>query len=48
MYGLRNLLSHEYFGIDYEMVWEIIRKSLPLNREELERVIQNEKSTLSE
>jgi len=48
MYGLRNLLSHEYFGIDYEMVWEIIRKSLPLNREELERVIQNEKSPLSE
>ncbi|MFZ9939721.1 MAG: HepT-like ribonuclease domain-containing protein [Bacteroidia bacterium] len=22
MYGLRNLIAHEYFGIDYEMIWE--------------------------
>ena len=23
MYGLRNIVSHEYFGIDYETLWEI-------------------------
>jgi len=26
MYGLRNLIAHEYFGIDYEMIWEIAKK----------------------
>jgi len=31
MYGLRNLVSHEYFGIDYEMIWEIAKKNLPDN-----------------
>ena len=23
MYGLRNLISHEYFGVDYEMLWKL-------------------------
>ena len=32
MYGLRNLIAHEYFGIDYEMIWEISKKNLPQNR----------------
>lgn len=27
MYGLRNIVSHEYFGIDYEMIWEIAKKT---------------------
>ena len=25
MYGLRNLIAHEYFGVDYEMIWEKIK-----------------------
>jgi uncharacterized protein with HEPN domain len=25
----RNLLTHEYFGIDMEIVWNIIREDLP-------------------
>jgi uncharacterized protein with HEPN domain len=25
MYALRNILMHEYFGIDYEMIWEIAK-----------------------
>lgn len=27
--GLRDKLIHAYFGIDLELVWEIIRKDLP-------------------
>ena len=27
--GMRNLLVHEYFGIDSQLVWEIITKDLP-------------------
>lgn len=27
--GLRNILIHNYLGIDYEIMWEIIKNSLP-------------------
>lgn len=29
MIGLRNILIHEYFGVDESIVWEIIRTNLP-------------------
>lgn len=29
MYRLRNRISHEYFGIDYEIIWQIVTKHLP-------------------
>ena len=44
MYGLRNLIAHEYFGIDYEMIWEIARKNLPQNRNDLIEIIRKEKA----
>ena len=25
----RNVLAHEYFGIDYEIMWQIIKEKLP-------------------
>jgi uncharacterized protein with HEPN domain len=40
MVGLRNLISHEYFGIDYEMIWEITKKSLPQNKSDLEKILK--------
>jgi uncharacterized protein with HEPN domain len=39
MYGLRNLVIHEYFGIDHEMIWEIAKNHLPQNKHDLERII---------
>jgi len=44
MYGLRNLIAHEYFGIDYEMIWEIAKKNLPGNRIDLQMIIKKEKA----
>ncbi len=44
MYGLRNLIAHEYFGIDYEMIWEIANKNLPQNRLDIELIIVKEKA----
>ena len=43
MYRLRNKAMHEYFGIDYEIIWEIIKKHLPQNLKEIERIIEAEK-----
>jgi uncharacterized protein with HEPN domain len=45
MYGLRNLISHEYFGIDYEMLWEIASINLPLNIQDLERIVEEQRNT---
>ena len=44
MYGLRNLIAHEYFGIDYEMIWEIAKKNQPGNRIDLQKIIKKEKT----
>ena len=45
MYGLRNLIAHEYFGIDYEMIWEISKNNLPRNSIDLRKIIEAEKSS---
>ena len=44
MYGLRNRIAHEYFGIDYEIIWEIATVHLPRNQEDIERIINHLKS----
>ena len=31
--GLRNIISHEYANIDYEIIWTVIRKHLPRLKE---------------
>ena len=43
MYRLRNKAMHEYFGIDYEIIWQIIKKNLPQNELEIEKIIKMEK-----
>ena len=27
--GLRNRIVHEYFGVDLQIIWEILKKNLP-------------------
>ncbi len=29
MIGLRNIVAHEYFGIDLEIIWRVIETDLP-------------------
>ncbi|MBI4929606.1 MAG: DUF86 domain-containing protein [Bacteroidetes bacterium] len=45
MYRLRNRVSHEYFGIDYEIIWDIANTYLPKNKKEMEEIIRKEKSS---
>jgi uncharacterized protein with HEPN domain len=40
MYSLRNTISHEYFGIDYEIIWEIAANQLPNNKNQIEQIIK--------
>ncbi|MBK8806331.1 MAG: DUF86 domain-containing protein [Bacteroidales bacterium] len=43
MYLLRNKISHEYFGIDYEIIWDVASNYLPENKQQLQVIIQKEK-----
>jgi uncharacterized protein with HEPN domain len=38
MYSLRNRISHAYFGIDYEIIWDIITNYLPENKSQIEKI----------
>ncbi|WP_394345013.1 HepT-like ribonuclease domain-containing protein [Echinicola soli] len=42
MYLLRNKVSHEYFGIDYEIIWHIAIHSLPENKAQIEKILSEE------
>jgi len=44
MYRLRNRISHEYFGIDYEIIWNIATKHLPINFKDISEILENEQS----
>ena len=41
MYLLRNKVSHEYFGIDYEIIWDVCINHLPENRKQIQSILKN-------
>ena len=42
MYYLRNMISHEYFGVDYEILWDIAVNYLPENKIQIDQIIKKE------
>ncbi|HKJ43756.1 MAG TPA: DUF86 domain-containing protein [Sunxiuqinia sp.] len=43
MYLLRNKISHEYFGIDYEIIWDVALNYLPENKVQIAKIWEIEK-----
>ena len=41
--GFRDILIHEYFGVDPEAVWETIKNNLPSFKENILKVLKCEK-----
>ena len=39
--GMRNVFSHEYFGIDSSLVWEIIKNNIPELKEKVEHILKS-------
>jgi len=39
IYSLRNILAYHYFGINVEIVWQIIRVELPKLKEDLNKLV---------
>jgi uncharacterized protein with HEPN domain len=37
--GLRDILIHEYFGIDIEIIWDIVQNKLPTLEKQIKQVL---------
>ncbi|GEO02859.1 hypothetical protein AAE02nite_05230 [Adhaeribacter aerolatus] len=44
MYRLRNRISHEYFGIDYQIIWRIATDYLPKNLKQINKILIKERA----
>lgn len=42
MYLLRNKVSHEYFGVDYEIIWDVASNYLPENKSQIKKILELE------
>lgn len=40
--GMRDILIHAYFGIDYELVWDVVVNEIPQLEVNIKRVIDSE------
>lgn len=40
--GLRNVIVHEYFGVDLEVVWRVIEVDLPALKQRVQQVLAAE------
>jgi uncharacterized protein with HEPN domain len=40
MAGMRDRLIHGYFGVDYDLVWDVVHTKVPALKRELERILK--------
>ncbi|MDO9580826.1 MAG: DUF86 domain-containing protein [Bacteroidales bacterium] len=41
MYYLRNRVMHEYFGIDYDIIWDVSKNYLPENTKQINKILKS-------
>ena len=37
--GLRNVLAHEYFGINSDIIWDVVQNEVPVLRTRIARIL---------
>ncbi len=40
MSGMRNRLIHDYFGVDHELVWDVVQNRIPTLRSQIEAILE--------
>jgi len=39
--GMRHILVHEYFGMDFELIWQVIIKDLPVLKQKVSSALNS-------
>jgi uncharacterized protein with HEPN domain len=40
MAGMRDRLIHDYFGVDYDLVWDVVRNRIPTLRDQVAALLE--------
>ena len=40
MTGMRDRLIHDYFGVDFELVWDVVQKRVPALRDQMVSILK--------
>jgi uncharacterized protein with HEPN domain len=40
--GMRDKLIHDYFGVDYEIVWDVVSNKIPALAQEIESILASD------
>ncbi|MBV6655133.1 MAG: DUF86 domain-containing protein [Mameliella sp.] len=43
MAGMRDKLIHDYMGVNYSIVWDVVKNIVPVLREQIEEIIKEER-----
>jgi uncharacterized protein with HEPN domain len=44
MGDIRNKIIHDYFGVDFDIIWDVVKSEIPILKSEINRILSNEKS----
>ncbi len=43
MAGIRDVIIHDYFGLDFDIIWDTIKTDIPVLKDWMEIIIEKEK-----
>ncbi len=38
---MRNKIIHEYFGVDLELIWEVVKKDIPMLKDQVNEILSS-------